>query len=146
MLDIEPIYPGEGELTSSYRLLSRVCKNYPKAFEVAVGDGLYLNGNTFNLLKSYGKYAAAVLKDERRYLYDEAISLSGISDPVSYEDKKVSYRVWDHTVLKMWDGYEDSVRVIKSEEAKYARHHCSKLGDWEIKEEKADWLWVTNPS
>ena len=43
MLDIEPIYPGEGELSSSGRLLSRVCKNYPKACEVVVGDGLYLN-------------------------------------------------------------------------------------------------------
>lgn len=74
LLDIEPIYPGEGELTSSGRLLSRVCKNYPKAFEVVVGDGLYLNGPTFGLLASHGKYAAAVLKDERRYLYDEAIS------------------------------------------------------------------------
>jgi len=57
MLDIEPIYPHEGELSSSYRLLSRVCRNYPKAFEVVTGDG--------------HKYAAAVLKDEKRYLYEE---------------------------------------------------------------------------
>ena len=144
MIDIEPIYPGEGELTSSGRLLSRVCKNYPKAFEVVVGDGLYLNGPTFGLLASHGKYAAAVLKDERRYLYDEAISLSGISDSVIYKDKEVSYRVWDHTVLQMWDGYKDSVRVIKSEEIKTVRHHCGKLGKWEYIQEKADWLWVTN--
>jgi len=144
MIDIEPIYPGEGELTSSGRLLSRVCKNYPKAFEVVVGDGLYLNGPTFGLLASHGKYAAAVLKDERRYLYDEAISLSGISNPVTYEDKEVSYRVWDHTVSGMWDGYKDSVRVIKSEEIKTVRHHCNKLGKWKYIQEKADWLWVTN--
>jgi len=65
MLDIEPIYPHEGELSSSYRLLSRVCKNYPKAFEVVTGDGLYLNGTTFNLLASHHKYATAVLKDEK---------------------------------------------------------------------------------
>ena len=68
MLDIEPIYTGEGELTSSGRLLERVCRNYPRAFEVVAGDGLYLNGNTFNLLASHGKYAAAVLKDETRAL------------------------------------------------------------------------------
>jgi len=43
MLDIEPIYPNEGELSSSYRLLERVCVNYPKAFEVVIGDGFYLN-------------------------------------------------------------------------------------------------------
>ena len=63
MLDIESIYPHEGELTSSNRLLERVRRNYPKAFEVVAGDGLYLNGTTFGLLASHGKYGAAVLKD-----------------------------------------------------------------------------------
>ena len=144
MLDIEPICLGEGELTSSCRLLERVCRDYPKAFETVTGDALYLNGNTFNLLASHGKYTAAVLKDERRYLYEEAISLSEISDPVTYEEENTIYRVWDHTVLQMWDGYNGPVRVIKSEETKYVRHHCQELGKWEMQEEKADWLWVTN--
>ena len=53
MLDIEPIYPHKGELTSSYRLLERVCRDYPRAFEVVTGDGLYLNGTTFNILASH---------------------------------------------------------------------------------------------
>jgi hypothetical protein len=144
MLDIEPIYPHEGELTSSYRLLERVCANYPKAFEVVIGDGLYLNGTTFNLLASHNKYAVAVLKDETRALYDEAISLSSINVPVAYEEKKTTYRVWDNTISNQWDGYNGPVRVIKSEETKYVRHHCRQLGKWEIQEEKADWLWVTN--
>jgi hypothetical protein len=38
LLDIEPIYPGEGELTSSNRLPERACKTYPKAFEAAAGE------------------------------------------------------------------------------------------------------------
>jgi len=144
MLDIEPIYPHEGELTSSYRLLERVCRNYPKAFEVVVGDGLYLNGTTFGLLASHSKYAAAVLKDERRHLYEEAVLLSEIVEPAIYKDEKVTYRVWQHTLSGMWDGYKDLVRVIKSEEIKTARHHCRQPGKWEISQEKADWLWVTN--
>ena len=144
MLDIEPIYAHEGELTSSYRLLERVCVNYPKAFEVVVGDGLYLNSTTFNLLASHGKYAAAVLKDERRQLYDEAILLSGISFPAVYEDNNITYRVWDHTISEMWDGYKGTVGVIKSEETKLVRHHAAELGKWEIVQEKADWYWVTN--
>ena len=144
MLDIEPIYTGEGELTSSGRLLERVCRNYPRAFEVVAGDGLYLNGNTFNLLASHGKYAAAVLKDETRALYDEAISLSRISSPLVYEEKNTSYRVWDITISNQWDGYRDPVRAIKSEETKIVRHHAAQLEKWEYLEEKADWLWVTN--
>ena len=75
LLDIEPIYPGEGELSSSYRLLKRVCRNYPKAFEVVVGDALFLAGPVFNLLASHHKYAACVLKDERRHLFEEGLSL-----------------------------------------------------------------------
>ena len=99
MLDIEPIYPHEGEHTSSNRLLERVCRDYPKAFEAVTGDTLYLNGTTFGLLASHGKYGAAVLKDERRYLYEEAISLSFISTPLVYEEKNTTYnRVWDNTV------------------------------------------------
>jgi len=144
MLDIEPIYQHEGELSSSYRLLSRVCANYPKAFEVVAGDGLYLNGNTFNLLSSHHKYAAAVLKDERRHLFEEAVLLSEIVEPEIYADEKVTYRVWDHNLSEMWDGYSGIVRVIKSEETKYVRHHGTP-GKWEISQEKTDWIWVTNP-
>ena len=144
MLDIEPIYPYEGELTSSGRLLERVCANYPKAFEVVVGDGLYLNGNTFNLLASHGKYGAAVLKDERRYLFEEALQLSRIVSPTVYKDENTTYRVWDHTIEAMWESYKKPVRVIKSEEVRTVRHHSAKLGKWETVREKADWYWVTN--
>jgi hypothetical protein len=144
MLDIEPVCPGEGELTSSYRLLERVCKNYPKAFEVVVGDGLYLSSNIFKLLTSHHKYAAAVLKDETRELYGEAISLCKITEPIVYEKDNTTYKVWDHTIEGMWDSYNKPVRVIKSEETKTVRRHSDKLGGWETIEEKADWLWVTS--
>jgi hypothetical protein len=33
MLDIELVYPDEGELSAAYRLLDRVCRAYPKAFD-----------------------------------------------------------------------------------------------------------------
>jgi len=144
MLDIEPIYPDEGEICSAYRLLSRVCKNYPKAFEVVVGDGLYLNGVVFNLLASHGKYAAAVLKDETRQLYEEAVLLSGIAEPVIYKDENTIYKVWDHTIEGMWKSYNSPVRVIRSEEIKTVRHHSDKIGKWEWHKEKADWYWATN--
>ncbi len=134
MLDIEPIIPGQGELTSAYRLLSRVCVNYPKAFEVVAGDALYLAGNIFNLLKSHRKYGIAVLKDERRELYEEAIALSGIVEPITYTNDKITYRVWEHKIEGLWKSYKKEVTVIRSEETKTLRGT----------EEKADWMWVTN--
>ena len=144
LLDIEPIYPGEGELTSSYRLLNRVCKNYPKAFDVVAGDALFLAGHVFNLLASHHKYAACVLKDERRHLFEEGLSLSKITEPIEYEDNKTYYRVWEHTVSHQWDGYRCPVRVIKSEETKTTRTHSDTLGKWNYRTEKANWMWVTN--
>ena len=144
LLDIEPIYPHEGELASALRLLERVCLNYPKAFEAVAGDAYYLNGPTFELLDSHHKSAIAVLKDETRELYGEAVALSKINKPFVYEDKKTVYRVWEHTISGLWDGYKKPVRVIRSEETKTVRHHCQDLGRWELKEEKVDWMWVTN--
>ena len=98
LLDIEPIYPHEGELASSHRLLDRVCINYPKAFEAVAADAYYLNGATFKLLESHHKYTIAVLKDETRELYGQAISLSAINAPVVYEDEGTTYRAWDYTI------------------------------------------------
>jgi len=97
-LDIEPILADEGEITSAYRLLERVCRNYPKAFEVVIGDGLYLKGNIFKLLESHHKKTIAVLKEERRQLFEEANNLSLLSEPKTYKQKKTTYRVWDHQI------------------------------------------------
>jgi len=144
MLDIEPVWPDEGELSAAYRLLERVCRAYPKAFDAVVADGLYLKGTVFNLLASHGKYAAAVLKDESRQLYDEAASLCSIIDPVVYADENTTYKVFDHTISGLWDGYDKPVRVLRSEETKTARHHSKEPGKWETVKEKADWYWVTN--
>ena len=115
MLDIEPILPDQGELTSAYRMLERVCMNYPKAFEAVAGDALYLAGNIFNLLKSHRKYGIAVLKDERRELYEEAIALSGIVEPITYTNDKTTYRVWEHKIGGLWKSYKKEVTVIRSE-------------------------------
>ena len=145
-LIFKPILPGEGELSSSYRLLNRVCKNYPKAFEVVAGDALFLAGPVFNLLKSCGKYCAAVLKDERRNLFEEGLSLSKLIEPIEYDDNGTTYKVWDNTVSGMWDSYKGSVRVIKSEETKTTRTHSDTLGKWNYRVEKADWMTGNQPA
>ncbi len=134
MLDIEPILPGQGELTSAYRLLSRVCVNYPKAFEAVAGDALYLAGEVYRLLRSHRKYAISVLKDESRQLYEEALALSDIAEPVTYADDKTAYRVWEHKIGGLWKSYRGEITVIRSEEKRVAKDI----------EEKADWMWVTN--
>ena len=143
-LDIEPILPGEGEITSAYRLIERVCKNYPKAFSVVIGDGLYLKETVFNLLKRHHKYTIAVLKEERRQLFEEANRLSLLSKPETYRKKKTYYRVWEHSIKGCWDGYGKGVRVIAAEEATPKRVHSKDGKSFEDRLNRANWMWVTN--
>jgi len=143
-LDIEPILPGEGEQTSAYRLLKRVCRNYPKAFSLVIGDGLYLNQNVFKLLEAHHKKTIAVLKEERRQLFEEANNLSLLAEPKVYTEGATSYRVWEHCVSGCWDGYGKDVRVIVSEETTRARVHSKDGKGWEDTEEVANWMWATN--
>jgi len=144
ILDIEPILPKEGEITSAYRLIERVCKNYPKAFSVVIGDGLYLKETVFNLLKRHHKYAIAVLKEERRQLFEEANRLSLLSESREYRRGRTYYRVWDHCIEGCWDGYGKGVRVIASEEATPKRVHSKNGKSFEDKLNRANWMWVTN--
>ena len=143
-LDIEPILAGEGEITSAQRLLERVCRTYPKAFEVVIGDGLYLKGNIFKLLEAHHKKAIAVLKEERRQLFEEANKLSLLVEPKTYKQGKTIYRVWDHHIEDCWDGYGKKVRVIASEETTTKRSHACDGNGWQEKTETVNWMWVTN--
>ena len=143
-LDIEPILPGEGEQTSAHRLLKRVCRNYPKAFSLVIGDGLYLNGKIFKLLESHHKKTIAVLKEERRQLFEEASSLSLMTEPEVYTEGATSYRVWEHTISGCWQGYGKDVRVIVSEETTRKRIHSKDGKGWEDTEEVSNWMWATN--
>ena len=140
---LKPIAPGESEVTSSYRLLERVCKNYPKAFSLVISDWLYLKETVFNLLKRHHKHAIAVLKEERRELFREANSLSLLVEPKTYKQGKTYYKVWDHSISGCWDGYGKKVRVIVSEETTAKRAHACDGNGWEEKTEVANWMWVT---
>ena len=71
-----------------------MCKNYSKAFSLVIGDGLYLNEKIFKLLESHHKKTIAVLKEERRQLFEEANNLSLLSEPKTYKQKKTTYGVW----------------------------------------------------
>ena len=144
ILDIEPVAPGESEVSSSYRLLERVCRNFPKAFSVVIGDGLYLNEKIFKLLEAHHKYSIAVLKEERRQLFEEANKLSLLSEPKTYIEGSTTYRVWDHAIPGCWDGYGKKVRVIASEEVTKSRVHTRDGKGWEEKVEVANWMWATN--
>jgi len=80
-LSIEPILPGEDEVAAASRLLERLCRVFPKAFDVVTVDGLYVRAGFFNLAQLHHKHVIAVLKDDRRDLLQDAMSLFEHAEP-----------------------------------------------------------------
>ena len=97
-----------------------------------------------HLLKGHHKHTIAVLKEERRQLFEEANRLSLLSEPKTYKQGRTYYKVWDHCISGCWDGYGKKVRVIVSEEATPKRVHSKDGKSFENRLDKANWMWVTN--
>ena len=72
LLDAEQQLPGEWEVACAIRLLERILKNYPRAFDVVLADALYTNSTFFNFLIEHNKDVITVLKDEQRDLLKHA--------------------------------------------------------------------------
>lgn len=148
IIDIEPILPGEDEVKAAYRMLKRVLKKYPRAFNLLLGDALYLKKEIFSLMDSYKKYAIAVLKDERRNLYKDIMGLKKISGSFNYKEDSKKYKVWDFEELSTWTSYNKDVRVVISEEEKtYRVHNTDYQKDkkkWVFVTKKKTWIWCTN--
>ncbi len=148
LIDIEPILPGEDEVKAACRMSRRVLKNYPGAFNILLGDALYLRENVFSLMDSYKKYAIVVLKDKRRNLYKDVMGIKKISGSLNYKEKSKNYKVWDFEKLGTWPSYKKEVRVLISEEEKTYRVHTSDYQKskkkWIEKTEKTTWAWCTN--
>ena len=80
---------------------------------LVIGDGLYLNKKIFKILESHNKYAIAVLKEERRQLFEEANKLSLLAESETYIEGKTTYRVWDHAISGCWDSTPRFFEVFK---------------------------------
>ena len=69
-------------IAGAFRLFDRAVDDYRCAFDVAAGDGPYIRSDYFNDVKSRGKDALAVLKDEQRDLLQDARSLREQTEPI----------------------------------------------------------------
>lgn len=148
LLDIEPVLPGEGELTASKRLLKRVCKNYGRFFDIVLVDGLYLGAKFVKIIEKNNKHFIAVLKDKRRELYKDVMGLRKIVPPTKYTEANKKFKVWDIENLSSWESYGKKIRVVISEETTRKKKHSSdyiKRGKkWEENLITNYWVWATN--
>jgi hypothetical protein len=137
-LDAEPMRPGEDEVAAAVRVLDRVLERYPRAFDVVAGDGLYARGDFFDHVKSKGKDAIAVLKDEQRDLLQDARGLWEQMEPtVRHGDRR--RECWDLAGFTTWPQCHHPVRVVRSRETWQVRRQLDK----KVEEQVSDWVWVT---
>lgn len=139
MLDAEPQRPGEDEVACALRLLERVLKKYPRAFDMVLADGLYARADVFNYLTSRGKYVLAVLKDENRILLQDARALFATMEPPVERDASVHRSCWDAEGFTTWPQVEGPVRVVRCVESRTVRRQL----DGQQEQVESEWFWVT---
>jgi len=139
LLDLEPQQPGEDEVTTALRLLERVLRVYPRAFDLLLADGLYAQARFFNCLLARHKHALAVLKDERRNLYQDVAGLIPQVTPQVGEYRSRQCQWWDFPDLVTWPEVNGPVRVIRSLETHLVRRQLDKQRETLT----SDWMWVT---
>ncbi len=139
LLDAEPLPPGDDEVAAALRLLDRVVRAYPRAFDLVQGDGLYTDPRFFHWALAHGKHALAVLKDERRDLLQEAQQLFESMTPTTVREGTVLRECWDLEGFRTWPQVGVPVRVVRSRETRTIRRQLDK----QVHQDVSPWYWVT---
>ena len=146
ILDTEPMRQGEEECATALRLLRRMREKYgPRFFDVVVVDAWYTNGPFLKtVVEELGWPVVAVLKQERRDIYKEALALTSgkptkVVERAEGPDKR-RVEIWDVPALRFSDTYTDPVRVVRVRERWTERTRQG--GDWKTVEKEQTWIWV----
>lgn len=135
-LDIEEVRPGEDEIAAAIRLLERLQKRYPKAYDVVTGDALYADPRLVAFLRKHSKRLIAVLKEDHPDLLEDARSVCALAEAVRWKQGKNEYVWWDTEGFSTWNSVAGGVRVVRSQETKKIK------GEWVT----SNWFWVTTLS
>jgi hypothetical protein len=135
LLDTEPQNPGEDEIAAAVRLLERLLQNFPRAFDVVLGDALYTDPRLYNFLLDHGKDVLTVLKNENRILLTDARALFETQAPQSSTEGSTTREVWDLQGFTTWPQVHRPVRVVRSRETTSSRRQL----DGQLRDQEADW-------
>jgi hypothetical protein len=142
ILDVEPLEPGEGEVTAAGRLWERLVRDYGRLIDVVTLDAIYLEGPFLKKVLHSGKHFVVVLKQEARHLYQDAQELRGIQAPEVLEEPGKTSRTWDLPALTSFSTLGQPVRIVWAEER---TERTKILGGrkQQVVDEKT-WIWVTD--
>ena len=133
-LDVEPILPGEGEVSAAARLIERLIKRYPKAFDIVTADAIYANPGFLELLIKHHKRLLAVLKENHPDLLKDAKSLFWEQEPIRIKEGHTELERWDIQGFHTWPQVNREMRVVRSRETTIKKNENT----------SADWFWVTD--
>lgn len=140
-LDLEWVRKGEDEVAAAVRLIRRFHASSPKFFQIIAGDGLYAQAPFINAMVALGKHVVAVLKNEERELFQEVRRLIPLQNPVTRQEGRTTFRLWDFSHLTAWEGLQCPIRVVVSHEVTRKRKRVGKK--WIVRVEETTWYWVT---
>lgn len=146
ILEVEPMRQGDEECAAALRLLRRMRKKYgPRFFDLVVVDAWYTNGPFLKaVVEELGWPVVAVLKQERRDIYKEALALTGGAPTQVVErgegPNKRRVEIWNVPALRFSDTYTDPVRVVRVRERWAERTQQGK--EWKTVEKEQTWIWV----
>ena len=132
-LDLEPILPGEGEVEAAARLIQRLIKRYPKAFDIVTADAIYANPGFLELLIKHHKHLLAVLKENHPDLLKDAKALFREQEPICSKEGNTELERWDLQGFHTWPQATREMRVVRSHETTIKKNEIT----------EADWFWVT---
>jgi DDE family transposase len=143
VLDVELLRPGEGEETAAKRLLERVFTNYPRFFDVVVGDALYFDAPFINFCLGHHKHVIVTAKGDHRLLVQDAAGLFAQQEPGRWVDQKGRrmVRFWDEDGFTSCEGVKQPLRFLRTEETVRKRERIA--GVWQETEETTTWSWAT---
>jgi hypothetical protein len=140
LLDAEMLRPGEDELGAARRLLERVLVNYPRAFDVVLGDALYSDAKTYALIVRHHKDVLSVLKKNQESLLIDAEAIMQQTQPVlDHDDGEIWHQVHDVGGFEPWAGSKKELRVVRSRKRWQVRRQIDGCKE----SQESHWMWTT---
>lgn len=139
-LDIEPLLPGDTEVSAGLRLFRRFTKRCPRFLDAVTLDAFYLQAPFVREALEFGLTLIIVLKQETRELYRDADGLRKITPSKTIHGVNKVSEVWDLEGLTSWKSLGIPVRVVASLEKGTKTERIAKQSIETV--EQRDWQWA----
>lgn len=141
ILEIEPMEPGDTEVTAALRLLGRFHQRCPRFIDALTADAFYLQAPFALKVLEIGYYLVVVLKQENRDLYQDVAGLLKVTKPQQGPNTGNSKTMlWDFNDLTSWQSLGRPARVMREFKTQMVTEIIG--GQKREREIREDWRWA----